>query len=153
MTRTKRYKAFADNAPVNHEDADVRSRRLKIVHQTYVASKPKEARQDVPISTRSTQRPAVRSTPRTMRCGLCDREYPVDHLVGSALKRTIQRIKSPNKTPRKTEHLEFGEDQEYDGYSSERKPPSPSRSATRGLYDHEVKLCVNCDIFVRITSS
>lgn len=161
MNVQKRYKAVADGALPGASE-DYRSARLKGVCQTHMASKPKEPKKDTPISTRGAQRPTPRAIARPLKCGLCDREYPTDHLVGSALRRTIERLRhqSPKlskEAPRRRSAAgapDNGEDS-GDGNSRgsiQRQPTSPSNKKP-GLYDYEVKLCVNCDIFVRIAST
>merc|ERR1719162_2532936 len=146
MNNNKKYKTLAEGAAGQPDD--YRSARLRVIHQTYVAKK-KEAKEDRPISVRGDKRPTPRMTPRTLRCGLCERDVPPDHLVGSALRRTIEKLRhqSPNLSksvplPRKSEFHASAEDER------EEHATTPKQHVKKqSLYDYEVRLCVNCDIF------
>jgi len=161
MQNNKKYKVLSEGAAGQPDD--YRTSRLRAVHQTYMATKPKQKEPDTPISVRGDKRPVARTTPRTLRCGLCEKEFAPEHLVGSALRRTIERMRhqSPNlpktpsqaPSPRKSQY--YSEGGYEDGHTGEEHTSVAHKPATKkqSLYDYEVKLCVNCDIFVRIAST
>lgn len=207
MNVDKRYKALAETAKALPDDP--REARLKAVHQTYMATKttPSKKKEELrPLSGgQGAQSSHKREAPAMLKCGLCMREFPAERLAGSALRRTIEKMRNqssnlpnsnrdlcanaaemirnqsmsqPYKAP---EILSAREPRQYESQSGlqgghprnprcvspeewdrePESPPSPAKSARaaptpkkkRGLYDYEVKLCVNCDIFVRITST
>merc|ERR1719174_1252963 len=192
MSNTKKYKALAETvAELSDDDL---SRRLRGIHQAHLAPKQKEKEKEKerkkradssPSSSRSSSRKRdrypkaeARSLPRVMRCGLCEREYPSDQMVGSAWSKKIQRLKrqkssSPPISPKKleleapispktvasTRRSAATDCEEGDSSSSSpqvpngKKPSSPPGRKRESLYDYEVKLCAKCDIFVRIASS
>lgn len=165
MQTKNRFKALADAA--SELEDDWKSARLKAVHQTLVNKKPKEQNKDVPISTRGSRRPVARSA-RMLTCGLCEREFPPEHLVGSALRRTVERFRQQQPNAPKHKVMSAREKNEtyqsHQSYQSEGRESSPdhhrghpnaqrSGSSKSLLYDYEVKLCVNCDIFIRIAST
>lgn len=156
MHCNKKYKAMAE--AVSSSEEDFRGARLKAVYQDFVTPKTKEPRQDKPISTRGTERPVARQ-PRTMTCGLCEREFPLDHLVGSALRQSVEKMRHLNPklsmapmSAREKPNSSRAFDDAGDGRASSAQGRT-SRGDKKSLYDYEVKLCVNCDIFLRISSS
>merc|ERR1719401_854862 len=89
-------------------------------------------------------------------CGFCEKEYPPDHLVGSALRRTVERLRqSPNNSRQPMSARERYHRQPEPAEDDFDAPKgSAGHSAAHGrnagktsLYDYEVRLCVNCDIF------
>mmetsp|Transcript_77121 Transcript_77121/g.121786 ORF Transcript_77121/g.121786 Transcript_77121/m.121786 type:complete len:530 (+) Transcript_77121:85-1674(+) len=165
MQTQNRFKTLAEGA--SDEDDDLLTMRLKSVHRSLVAKKPREKHKDAPISTRGSKRPVAR-TALMMTCGLCAREFPPDHMVGSALRTTVDRLRqqSPNVPKQKAMSAREKSDnyQSQQSYLSEGREESPDHRSTqsekhakygtkKSLYDYEVKLCVNCDIFVRIAST
>mmetsp|Transcript_28328 Transcript_28328/g.49485 ORF Transcript_28328/g.49485 Transcript_28328/m.49485 type:complete len:528 (-) Transcript_28328:114-1697(-) len=169
MRSQKRYKKLEEGARDNEEDMD--TVRLRSLHNMYIAQKKPEAKdKDSPVSARSSVRPSPRQ-PRHGRCGLCEREYPVENLVGSALRRTVERLR--HQSPKRLKSSRAGKERQAvwqqslenaDGaghgnasgntvITDEIVENARSDRERPGLYDYEVKLCVNCDIFVRITST
>lgn len=158
MHVNKRFKAVADGA--SGMEADLRVGRLKSVYQDLVAPKTKEPREDVPISTRGAQRPVARP-PKTTACGLCEREFTSDHLVGSALRQTVEKMRYLNpklsRVPMSAREKPSANRSHDDAADAHAPRSSPQATTHRGdkqsLYDYEVRLCVNCDIFLRIAST
>lgn len=166
MLMKKRYKKLEEGA--KEDEQDIATSRLRSVHNMYIAQKPREPQnKDAPISSRSSVRPSPRP-PRHGRCGLCEREYPIENLVGSALRRTVERLRhqSPNlpKTGRGVkerqafcQNPENAEGAAHTAQGSvitdEIVETAKSSLERGGLYDYEVRLCINCDIFVRIAST
>jgi len=173
MQIRNRFKTLAEGAS-DLEDDSMQS-RLKAVHHksALVAKKPKEQHKET-ISTRGSRRPVAR-TARMLTCGLCVREFPPEHLVGSALRRTVERLRhqSPHganaanlpkqkamsarsKSDTYQSHHSYhsdGREESPDHQRSLQNGHTPGHGGKKSLYDYEVKLCVNCDIFVRIAST
>jgi len=151
MNINKRYKTLAEGAAGQNEG--YRSERLKAVQQSQIEKAKKEP--SSPIS-RAVAKPA-RATPRNHACGLCEKEFPFDHLVGSVLRRNIERMRAERKgrlasgTRKSGHHTDFA-DEGAEQAASPKQAASPASKST-SLYDYEVKLCVNCDISVRMASS
>lgn len=180
MNVNKKYAKLAEGAAELPDD--YREARLKAVHQTHMGQKTtpasKKERSEAAGTTASTPSRQTsedsprspRPKPRLLRCGLCMREYPPDRLVGSALRKTVEKMRNqtanmPNNkaaTTSPVRQYERGttkiravspEDGERASILEAMAAKQPSPVRRRSLYDYEVKLCVNCDIFMRITAA
>merc|ERR1719444_574649 len=104
MIVDKKYKTLAEGAAELPDD--YRESRLKAVHQTHIGPKSaatsKKEKSEAPgtnasTPSRQTSEDAVRTPrqkPRLLRCGLCMREFPPDRLVGSALRKTVEKMRN-----------------------------------------------------------
>lgn len=144
----KQFKYLAEGA-AEMED-DLRGARLKAVFEGKVAQKSKEPRHEESISSRDERRLTVRSS-KGIKCGLCERVFPPEDLAGRARKNHVDKLRRQNpKLPKtsKSAREKYSTNDSSDSRMS--KQPTTPRG---GLYEAEVKLCPNCDVFTRISSA
>jgi hypothetical protein len=172
MMVTKKFKSVAD-AALSQEDkiSDVCSTRMRSLHNMYIGKGLKDSSTMSSASGASTAR-----TPRRERnhsCGLCEREFPLEHLVGSALQRNLMRLRNtvpdsrlPPAARGKKPMIGAEESPRQALVRSstmnllvEERPspiiPTVSTKVSPGdsLYDHEVPLCPSCYHFVRCVNA
>lgn len=171
MHVVKKYKALAEGASSQPED--YRSARLRAVHESMTGKKSKSPRAPERPRTETADNsdldsPRRRQKPQAAKCGLCMREFPPERLVGSALRKTLEKMRNQSSNLPNNK----GEQSSAQYITEPATPADPTRGSVdnaspskqgskqaagqdkkRSLYDYEVKLCVNCDIFVRIAST
>lgn len=171
MMVTKKFKSVAD-AALSQEDkiSDVCSTRMRSLHNMYIGKGLKDSSTMSSASGASTAR-----TPRREKhhsCGLCEREFPLEHLVGSALQKNLMRLRNtlpdsrlPPAARAKKPMIGAEESPRQALVRSstmnllEERPspiiPTVSTKVSPGdsLYDHEVPLCPSCYHFVRCVNA
>lgn len=156
MLTKKTYKSLADGARET-SGGDLQTNRLRFVHtqlsRAARANDPEKA-SSVPASARS--RPTPRR-PARMPCALCDREFPVEILEGSAFLKTVEKLRqrSPHALRRPHQRMERKSEAPLAGgaasavAASELPTPRGDRVESK-LHDPRVKLCSTCFAFVRV---
>jgi len=147
MQTTKHFKVLADAAVVNPQ-SDPPVKRMRSLHEKYLLEGPK--RRQRMLEARASAASSAR-TPRRMipTCGLCERHFPLKNLVGSALNKTLQKVKEDLRGSDSLDSIEGG---------APSPDPSDALQADRllpgvRLYDTEIPLCAACYHRVRICSS
>lgn len=168
MMVTKKFKSVADAAlSQEYKISDVCSTRMRSLHNMYIGKKLKDSSTMSSASGASTAR-----TPRREKhhsCGLCERDFPLEHLVGSALQKNLTRLRNtvpdsclpPAARGKKPMVADESPPQALVrastmNFLAEERPIVPvSTKVIPGdsLYDHEVPLCPSCYHFVRCVNA
>lgn len=160
MLTRKTYKSLAEGAKES-SDGDLQTRRLRFVHtQLSRSARAKESGEkaaSVPASAR-TQRTPRRALGRMQPCALCDKEFPVELLEGSAFAKTVDKLRQ--RSPHAARRPQLRPERKSDappgggaGPAAATELPTPRGDREEKLYDHRVKLCSTCLAFVRVVSS
>lgn len=159
MQTKKHFKVLAD-AVVVDENNDPPVARMRSLHAKHIMEGPKRRQrmQEAKASGSSSAR-----TPRQMvpTCGLCQRHFPLKNLIGSALNKTLQKVKEELKgseselcsTPQASAAVV-----PTSPTASDRPDAQASKAEDKilpgvRLYDTEIPLCAACYHRVRICSS
>mmetsp|Transcript_5196 Transcript_5196/g.8822 ORF Transcript_5196/g.8822 Transcript_5196/m.8822 type:complete len:524 (+) Transcript_5196:24-1595(+) len=159
MQTKKHFKVLADAAVVD-ENNDPPVARMRSLHAKHIMEGPKRRQrmQEAKASGSSSAR-----TPRQMvpTCGLCQRHFPLKNLIGSALNKTLQKVKEELKgseselcsTPQASAAVV-----PTSPTASDRPDAQASKAEDKilpgvRLYDTEIPLCAACYHRVRICSS
>ncbi|CAK8986788.1 Hypothetical protein (Fragment) [Durusdinium trenchii] len=154
MLAKKQFKVLADAAHIREDDAP--AARMRSLHEKYLSENGKGRYK--PPSGAVTARTPRRKVPT---CGLCERHFPLESLIGSTLGKTLQKIKDSNDLPDLC-----SASQASGAMTCPTSPSATDRAPDAGtsqveerilpgvrLYDTEVPLCAACYHRVRISSS
>jgi len=147
MEQSKKFTKLADDALSKDDDiANAEHTRLRTLHTTYIMQgKGKAGGSPGGSQTARTPRQAL----RIHKCGLCEREFPHDALVGNAKQSVLSKIKQDQTTKIRFSVAELV------------KPNNSEFSHTRTsveleqfvpgakLYDRDVAVCASCFHTVR----
>lgn len=174
MLTHKQFKSLAETAKTLGDKFEGGyTRKMRSLHRMYINPKTREDKSPAasasPRGGASSSTASAQPTPRKplslklKPCGLCDREYPVESLEGSALRRTVEKFRQQMPClPRDGRWAEgrgaFGPSNdnmkkvhsmsEGDGLTTSQN--SKSERPGESLYDYEVRLCTACWNFIRI---
>mmetsp|Transcript_20460 Transcript_20460/g.45136 ORF Transcript_20460/g.45136 Transcript_20460/m.45136 type:complete len:527 (+) Transcript_20460:29-1609(+) len=161
MQTKKHFKVLADAAVIDEKN-DPPVARMRSLHAKHIMEGPKR-RQRMQEATASGSSSA--RTPRQMvpTCGLCERRFPLKNLIGSALNKTLQKVKEELKG---SESMEFCSTPQASAavvptsQTATERPADAQASQAEDkilpgvrLYDTEIPLCAACYHRVRICSS
>eukprot|EP00933_Yihiella_yeosuensis_P037400 TRINITY_DN31328_c0_g1_i1.p1 TRINITY_DN31328_c0_g1~~TRINITY_DN31328_c0_g1_i1.p1 ORF type:complete len:579 (+),score=151.73 TRINITY_DN31328_c0_g1_i1:84-1820(+) len=178
MMSKKHFKSMAESALSKQDnETEICSVRMRSIHNMYFGQKEKTAKDsssktDASPQSKEKSGASTARTPRKERilpCGLCEREFPPENLVGSAMKKTILKLthKYHDKSRRsaegrkkvKTEEAtllpgELSQSRlEVNGKDTQSKGGDSRATPGARLYDCEVGLCGSCYQFVRTVTA
>eukprot|EP00927_Polykrikos_kofoidii_P034641 TRINITY_DN29352_c0_g1_i1.p1 TRINITY_DN29352_c0_g1~~TRINITY_DN29352_c0_g1_i1.p1 ORF type:complete len:544 (+),score=115.48 TRINITY_DN29352_c0_g1_i1:229-1860(+) len=159
MLTQKNFKSLADEASKMESKDDAQTRHMKWLHSRIVAEKSKQSKDTMAtlsiggggfdgITASSGSMTDRGSRRRLVQCGLCERDFTTDAIVGSALRRVINvfRRGGPQQDEKSTQsdkagHVDLPETLE--GASTRSTVQSP-------LYDYALPLCTACHRIVTL---
>jgi len=164
MLTKKQFKALESGASGNDGYSDAYSFRIRSLHQHYI----KEGKGKISSPKRSARTPRR----RVPTCGLCERPFPLESLVGNASQKMLRKLKeAENQGPDLLDRPRGGHkdlprsnSQVSGAVASPTSPTLTERPAESlaaqdkvlpgvRLYDAELPLCAACYHRVRICSS
>ncbi|CAJ1359712.1 unnamed protein product [Effrenium voratum] len=145
MMTKKHFKAFLAGA--TKEDEEPRARRMRSLHAKYILENRDSHHKSTDSKSSGSQTARSPRRRHVPTCGLCERPFPLENLIGSAPTKTLQRIKEKE-----------GRDQPTLNHSSSQASGAQTEVEDRvlpgvRLYDAELPLCAACYHRVRISNS